>query len=364
MDRPLIAIVTDDRAYGQALSRGIGYRTGSFMMTVHRRDEFLRNWKSMGISYRRRFDLILWDGGEGERIRGDNILWISDRYSEDAATIYRYDTASAIRGRLIEYYVDKTGKNMPRSSGSDTRIIAFASWQGGAGCTTICQAVGRELSRFYGKRVLYVTMDSIEGGPEEREVRGVDYFLYKLFSDEENEGIRSADGKSEIEIESFLIRDSYGLYRLGTSSGRNPIPNLNRSEVEKLIDAITGSGGFDVLLFDLGSCSFDGAAPVIARADKLCLVERYPQPERRRRYMNWVGDAAGKDLMDRVIRVSNFCEEDPGDRTIPGRNNGSDHIGISMMKQRDDEMVLEGEFGKSINALTESLWYNKITQYM
>lgn len=348
-----VAIVSDDAAYAEALMRGIRYRSRAFLVSLHSRVAFTERWKRGGLSYRKSYDIILWDGADGEKIRGENIVWITDRIEardhmdrpgDKSNIIYRYETASAFGERVMDIAgcggSVAFGRKGNEGLDPDVRVFAFGSWQGGAGCTTVCRAVGQELTRFFGKRVLWLTLDGIEPGPVgdrrageadrraggvDRRAGGVDRFLYSLFG----------SGDQGPDIEKFLTSDGYGLLRLEPSVGRNPLPGLSAGEAAEFMKAVTTSGAFDAVLIDGGTCCSDGAAEMMGTAERICLVGETDRNDRERRYRSWLEHSLGD-----------------GSRSISA--------GALGKMEGDDEILLEGEFGKNIHALAETLWYNEI----
>lgn len=363
-----VAIVTDDIPYGEALMRGLRYRSKAFNMTIHSPRGFIERWKRGGMDYRRRFDLILWDGPEGERIRGENIVWITDGAlgseqmpgskgnAGSAQTtgsngvdnmLYRYDTASGSYARLMDILTgsgeDISPLTTDGASDPKTRVFLFGSWKGGAGCTTVCRAVGQDLTRFFGKRVIWMTMDGIETGTvcenqscEPGEGERVDRCLYSILGRDRK--------KSPPDIERFLEVDGYGLATFRPSIGRNPLPGLGPDEIDRVLSAIAGSG-FDALLIDAGTCCNDSIAEIMGNADRICLVGNSDATVGKSRYMSWMNDSMGrgKATGDRL---------GASDRTILAED--------LPRSEGDRDILLEGGFGKNIHALTEALWYNEM----
>lgn len=328
-----IALVTDDRPYARALVRGLNDRSRNLTTSVYSTSGFIGRWKEGGLSYRQGFDLILWDGSEGERIRGGNIVWITQVPDGGDMVLYRYDRASVIYAGIMDIYDGIAGrkgnedqKDPPRRmTGGETssRVIAFGSCRGGSGCTRLSMDVARELARFFGKRVFWMSLDGIDESPvdpmdEKEPVRDVDYYLYSVLDPER---------KSAVDIDRYMVMDGYGVCSLGPSHGRNPLPLLTGKEASGLIDSLAEEGTFDALIIDSGDCCSEAAGEMMARADRICILKDERNGMKRERYMNWMGNLLGEDTDDRLVETSGTGGE--GD-------------------------------GKNIHALAETLWYNEM----
>ena len=365
-----IAIVSDDLDYAEALSRGLKHRSKAFLISIYTPGGFTEKWKNEGLAFRKGFGIILWDGSDGERIRGDNIIWVTERRADAdesknrtgrGNTIFRYNLASVIHGQILDVYEacrrseekgsgnEKTGSEGGVSADPKARVIAFGSWHGAAGCTTLCHAFAQELTRFFKKRVFWMSMDGIDLQPAsmaaggETKTRGVDHFLYRTLGEEKG----SVGG-----LEGFMIDDGYGVMSLAPSRGRNPLPYLRTEEMSRVLGAILDEGMFDAVLIDAGTCCSESAGWLLGSAETVCIVERRNEDERKARYMNWIGNA--------------LEEKTPGERSICLKNGISaseEDRGVFCLAEKTEDsegMLLDGEFGKNIHALAESLWYNEI----
>ncbi|MDO5491073.1 MAG: hypothetical protein Q4F96_01555 [Bacillota bacterium] len=373
-----LAIVTDDRHYAEALARALQEVSRGFMPTIHTRDAFLTTWQRRGWDYRDSFALILWDGSEIENLCGGNLIWLTDRPADAAQPgdesggeseeprfrIGKYSTASVLAARLTAIYEQLTGESISCSGAADADVIAFASWQGGAGCTTVALAVGQDMTRFYGRRVLVITLDPVEATTEymarPQGAAGVEEYLYRLF------GAETMPAPDR-----FLIRDGYGVEALAPSAGRNPLGILSGEEADRALRALAGSGRFDAVLVDAGCSCSEAALAVIRSANRICLVERRPQPDREERYRSWLRSELGEGGLAGSLRVDNGQpeqEEEGGSgkqrRPAVGRPQGREHapgrIRLAERQTLSPEILLEGDFGRDIHALTERLCYNNI----
>ena len=82
MEYMKIAIVTDDRPYGEALARSLHIGNRNFDLSLLSGDAFCERWEDGGQTWLDRFDLILWDQEGIEKVYGGNLVRLTGRESE------------------------------------------------------------------------------------------------------------------------------------------------------------------------------------------------------------------------------------------------------------------------------------------
>lgn len=387
-----LAIVTDDYHYAEALSRSLQVVSRGFLPTIHSRDAFLEMWKEKGWDYRETIDLILWDGGEIEDFYGGNLIRLTEkeegetpREGELRFRLGKYSTVSVLAARLQAIHEELTGQRPAGGTGS-ADVIAFASWQGGAGCTTLTLAAGQEMTRFFGRRVLAVTLDPVEATTEymarPRGVAGVEEYLYRLLGSgpegsmpERSEPVGSMPERSgpvgsrsegrapgiAPSPERFLIRDGYGLEALAPSAGRNPLAGLAAGEMDRVLRALGASGRFDTILVDVGPSCTEAALAVLRAADRICLVQRRLQPDREARYRAWLAGELGVEGTAPMLKVGNGRPLGEEEISAARGEEEADRPDIRLAERQtiSAEILLEGAFGRDIHALAEKLCYNE-----
>ena len=85
MDNISIAIVSDDAEYNRALSRSLISVSRDLSVTAFGSMQFVSNWnRHRGRKpYYETFDIVLWAGEEIRDAYGDNILFLTDRESDE-----------------------------------------------------------------------------------------------------------------------------------------------------------------------------------------------------------------------------------------------------------------------------------------
>lgn len=271
MENISLLIVTDDKEYGRALSRAILYLCSRVLIRLAEKEEFFEKVREAGeVAVLDSADMILWDGQEAEQVYGGKIVLLSEKPSmavrnpgEKKFCIYKYSQAQVIVAALMEIYGSLAEKRSVNICRRQTSLLAFASCSGGCGCTVLAMAAAQELCRFAGKRVLYISFEEAESTGDfmicPPGIKGVGMYLYYLFK---NETATLRSGKSSErqlpDMDSYIVKDDFGLEAFAPTGGRNPLKELSAGEVEAFIASVIDSGGYDVIVMDLGRGKDEG----------------------------------------------------------------------------------------------------------
>ena len=353
-----LAIVTDDKAYGQALSRALLIGNRGFDLSRFSCGAFCRRWREAGDLFAGEYDLILWDQEGVEQLAGGRIVRLSEHMSEAGGSkgrrvLYKYSPAGPMVGEIFRFYEELTGRRPPRARPSGVHVFVLASWQGGAGCTSLCMSLGQELIRSWRRRVLYLSLEGIESTAAYMEVpagmRGAGEFLYHL----------EADGSKGVPfLEGYLVRSEAGAEAFAPSDGGNPLSLATGEEMGRLLAALMSSGRFDCVLIDAGTAAGEAAREALASADRIFLVSSAEEPEREKRYRAFLKYGTERDCSDRIIRVRNRQDGEEGRED--GREDGGEvgTVRISSARKSGPALITEGRFAKDIHRMAE-LCYNK-----
>lgn len=358
MDNINIALVTDDRDYGKALGMALLNVCREFVIKLYSKDRFFDDMhkfyeRSEEGLFTDSFDLVLWDGEEAEELYGDNIVLVAEQeamtikdFSEKRFCIYKYSCARSLVSDLLEIYGALTGRKPAGISNVSARFFAFASWLGGTGCSTLAVAAGRELCRFYGKGVLYISLEEIESTgnfiPGYSGAKTMGQYLYHLFKEEPDNPY----------LESYVLKDEYGLEAFAPTVGRNPLRDMSECEWNVFIDNVVKSGHYDIVILDVGNCLTDIDLACMEIAEKICLVT-LPENNRFReeQYMQYLICRCGETAADRIIKIVNMSDEQP-------KAEADLYVGKSryFVDENNIRKISEdGEFSKKVQTLTEIL---------
>ena len=354
MEYMKLAIVTDDAHYGQALSRSIQIGNQNAEIISYGCEDFCMKWKAGGAGFRKGFDLILWDWTGLARVYGGNIVWLTERREASEGKrfkIYKYAASQEMTAGIFGIYQKLTGRQPAGPRPASVDVTAFASWQGGCGCSTLVFAAAQELVQTYGRRVLCLSLEAFEASAESREhmggspeVRSAGEFLYHLLG-----GSRPEGDLRQPFPEEYLVRDAYGVASFAPAAGNNPLTTLSREDMGRLLPALMNSGMFDSILLDLGNSSGEAAEEAFHFADRICLISSREEPRRERKFRAFLQYRVGIDPDEKIIRVRNRTG-----RPMEGS------VCISERTAGDRRLLLEDGFGRDIHNFVR-LWYHKDT---
>lgn len=382
MENLSLVIVTDDREYGRALGQALLQLCSSMMIRIFRKEEFFsqrREYESSGEGevFLASADMILWDGPEAEVSYGGRIILLTEKPAmavsdrqEKRFCIYKYSQAQSIAAALFGIYSDLTGHHTVNVKRQQVRMLAFSSCSGGSGCTVAAMAAAQELCRFRGKRVLYLSFEETESTGDFMKVssgvRGIGVYLYHLFKTRDT-GLRMPRGsggeKNRPPVESYTIRDDFGVEAFAPAAGRNPLRELSEEELDIFAAAVIDSGRYDVIVMDIGTGLSAVDLACLGMAEKICFVSRSAGGTNREdQYLQHLIFSCGESVMDRMIKVENMVSDDRADD--PHVREGTAMIDTEVYLSRSSTFLqggetkrifLDGRFGQDIKLLTEKL---------
>ena len=338
MENLKLAVVSADEAYNRIFCMSLLHACRQVEVTSYSTRQFVLDWadyEGPGAFYDC-FDLILWAGDEICDSYGDNIIYLTDReslagmdYASSRFSLYRYSPAGVIVADVFDIYAHLTGRQFPLVRRDDVQVFAFASYCGGAGCTSLTRAFCQEMARFRGKRVLCISLEDVESAADfmtvPEGIRSEGEFLYRLL------------GKSTRPfLESYMVKDDFGVCSFAPPKGRNPLGELSGEDMGKLLAALMDSGRFDVIVADLSTCLTEAAVTIMEAAERICVVARTAEPGlREKNYLNQLRSSCGEEAESKVLRVTNTIGKDA--------------------ELLDILAPLEGNFGQMVSHLTERM---------
>lgn len=377
MEYIMIAIVTEDRAFGKALGVALVHAYRNFSITLYNKMQFLERRscfceQSQGGMFAEQYDLILWDEDEIETICSRNLIQLVDKASlyrknrqEKQLRMYKFSPAAHMTADLLEWYELLTGRYPAVVPKESVRFLAFGASSGGTGCTTLAMAVGQELSRFQEKKVLYLSLEDIESTGNYMQLQNrktVGQYLYDLFKPQSREGVakvREEAWRYHVPfLEGYLLQDEYNLEAFAPTRGRNPLCQLDRKELCAFIGSLMESGRYDVIVADLGCSLSDGALACIEMAECFCMVHAEGLGSvREAQYLQYLISHCGERVMEHCIKVHNMSKGDEASviKQAAGFVETELHVakGVRYLQEGDmHKILLEGEFGQSIHELT------------
>jgi len=340
MENLNIAVVSPDEAFNRVFCMSLLDACRQISVTAYTTREFVLQWSDRDDgTYDEHYDLVLWAGNEISDSYGGCVVYLTDRasqvnidYGNSRYALYKYSRADAIAAAVFDIYAHLTGRQALLVRRNDVRLIAFASYCGGAGCTTFCRAVSQELARFRGRRVMYVSLEDVSSEAEflplhedssSGSIKTVGEYLYRLL------------GKSTVPfLEPYLMKDTFGVCCFAPAAGKNPMRELSDEEMQRLLASLMDSGAFDVVAVDLSTSLGEGAMTVCRAADRICLIAKTEEPGMREdHYLRQLESSCGDDIISKIVRT------EPVEERLPS-----------------PAASLEGYFGQQISKLTERLF--------
>ena len=378
MERISLVIVTDDMDYGRALSQALLQLCGGMLIRLAGKDEFFaesrKNAEGSGEEWFASADLILWDGDEAEEAYGGRIVLLSGKPSmtvknvrENRFCLYRYSTAQVIAASLFEIYGHIAGKRTANVRTHATRLLAFASWTGGSGCTSVAMSVCQELRSFGGSRVLYLSFEEIESTGEfmgsAQGVRGAGMYLYYLFKSDSHVISSAGEDAGLPSIEGHILHDDFGLEAFAPAAGRNPLAELSEDELDVFMASVIDSGRYDVIVMDLGTGLSSTSVACMTMAERICFVAKSGESYRREeQYIQHIVHRCGEEIMDKAVKAENMAAASEEELHRPPAASpmidADVRIGMSStFVQRGDvrRIFLDGRYGRDIKRLTAIL---------
>lgn len=332
-----IAVVSSDDAYNRTLCMSLLHSCRQLKVTAFTSRQFVLAWSEhQGSSaFYDCYDLILWAGDEICDSYGDNIIFLTDRsslvnidYDARRFALYKYEPTTELVALIFDIYSHLTGRSVSLVKRDNVRVVAFASCAGGVGCTTLARAVCQDFARFRGRRVLYLSLEEVESAGDflsfPQEIKTEGEYLYRLL------------GKKEAPfLESYLIKDSFGISSFAPAAGKNPFRELTRADMQTVLAALMDSGMFDEIIADVSTCLDEAAIALLEPAAHICLIAKTAQPGcREKNYMKQLKSFCGEEVCERLIRV---------DRRFDSS------------QELNPIASIEGEFGRFVSKLTERL---------
>lgn len=375
MESLLVAVVSEDREYNKRLAEALVSVCRDLSVRAFSSRSFVKEWSEYcgrGM-FCDTFDIILWAGNEISELYSDNIVFLADKvsmtgkdYEANRFAIYRYNAVSVIAADIFDIYAHLTGRSAFFTKEKNIRIYGFASAGGGTGCTSIAMAVSQELSRFYGKRVLYISFEDVESVCSfmrgDNEKKDIGEFLYRLLG---KMGEKTGCRKDRMPfLDSYVMRDAFGVEAFVPAKGKNPLRELTAEDSNSFFAALVNCGRYDAMIFDFSSCVTEAALHAMSLTEKICLVVRKETVDfREKKYMNQLGYCGGKDITSKIVRIQNLAlsrEIEAKSQRDTARDTKDPNMGVCIIEsdavdKGSKGLPLEGDFGNSINKLTEML---------
>lgn len=264
-----LLIADRDREYSEALAAQILLTSGECSVSV--------SPSATAAELREEdYDYILLDEkSKGEFLNGENQKLRKKCVVLDP----KYGSVSELLSHVLLLDAKRTGKRrvLWERKKNGVLLTGFLSGSGGSGKTCAALAFARYLARDMGKRVLYLSLEELNGAAfylassevgkaisENRQSVFLDDFLYYFFSGDPE--------KREAALCSFFRQDRYGVSILPAGRLRNELLSLPENELVELMETLLLCGCFDEIVLDFSLSFRDEMILLLKSCHSLVLV--------------------------------------------------------------------------------------------
>lgn len=294
-----ICITTKDPDYDVALSRSLLQNSKHFSISVHQIKQDHHEW-----------DLLLTDDMNTSNERtvylADDPALESISEENNCYILYKYNQVGHISNILRLAHSSFSNSVMATDDTAQTNIICICSASGGTGCTSVAMGISQELSRFHGKKVLYISLEEFNSTdkyfPEVKyEANNINKYLYMI--------LNKSDRKGHVS-QGYMQEDEYGIFTFHPARGRNPLRELTGNEFIHFINHITKEKVFTDLILDCGNGLDDSILSAYQLSNINCIVTgKNPDFNRRNNYLMTVSNRiASRDSLGFLSVFNMFTE--------------------------------------------------------
>jgi len=199
--------------------------------------------------------------------------------------LYKYQHIGHISNILRLAHSDYSKSEILSDETEQANIISICSASGGTGCTSVALGVCQELTRFHGKKVLYISMEEFESistyYPDAyHETNNITKFVYSILN---------KNDCCSYTPEGYMMKDEYGVFAFYPAKGRNPLRELTGKEFIKFINHLTKEKLFTNLILDCGNGLDDSIVSAYQLSEIIFnVIGKSPDLNRRANYLRTV----------------------------------------------------------------------------
>jgi MinD-like ATPase involved in chromosome partitioning or flagellar assembly len=220
--------------------------------------------------------------------------------------LHKYQHIGYISNILRLAHSDYSKSEMLSDETENANIICICATSGGTGCTSVSLGLCQELTRFHGKKVLYISLEEFESTlthfPDaHHEANNITKLVYSILN--LNGGCNSTPA-------AYISKNDFGVSAFHPARGRNPLRDLTGNEFIKFINHITKEKLFTDLVLDCGN----GLDSSILSAFQLSagiyhVTGKNPDHNRKSTYLRTVANRLTTKNATGIMDVHNFYVE-------------------------------------------------------
>ncbi len=239
----------------------------------------------------------------GEEMSFDVAVTDSDEvaaaYAPAAVTVSAPFRVSELLARICDVYTEVAGRVplLLRPGRNRSRTLLFCAAQGGCGCTAAAIGLCRELRRYRGHDVCYVSLEPFGGEERYFSGDGTRFFYF----------IARTGGMQPIPLPFFLC-DEFGIKAVPTGNAGNELLFGEHDDFTRIVDLICGTG-FDFVIFDAGTSVNKNTLALMQSVDNICIVEREFASGKENK-LHTLLEGLSDDIERRTIAIRNFVHRE------------------------------------------------------
>lgn len=353
-----ICLVTKDLEFGKALANSLQFFSKHFTVTLQS-NKLVPKETTAPFD---QFDICLTDD---RNINLSNAVYLSEDPQDELTDIehkcfvaYKYHHVSHISTMLRLAHSIFANTEMISDDTAQTTLVSVCASAGGVGCTSVALGICQELSRFYGEKVLYVSLEEFESTSiyfrcRAIELNNITKYLYEVITND-HRPIPASDG--------FMTTDIHGISAFFPARGRNPLRECNTNEFIEFTNAITKANLFTYIILDCGN----GLDPAIETAMNLSAITylvkgNTKNSNRQEAYLRAVAYRTNESTGGFMKQIQNFYEEPESEEIDEGIDPIADTLNIELdfesfiYREEQIELSLDKAFGQGIHQIVKEL---------
>lgn len=248
--------------------------------------------------------------------------------------IHKYQHIGHIANLLRLAHSNYSKTQMLSDETEQSNIIGVCSSSGGTGCTSVALGICQELTRYYGKKTLYISLEEFESTASHfpnswDETNNLTRFIYGMIHKEKSHTITPLG---------YMMKDDYGVHAFHPARGRNPLRELTENEFIQFINCITAEKFFTDLIIDCGNGLDYSIGSALQLSSRIFhITGKMPSIQRKQNYFRTFKNLLATNASMGIIDVLNFYISDEVEDME------------SMAVSKNEELTIEEDYSSFID---------------
>jgi len=291
-----VYLETKDFDYSTALAKSLQQHSKYFSIQIGKQEKESKDWDIYLTDDMNAFEqkiVYLTEDPKLATVNEENSCYI----------LHKYQHVGHISNILRLAHSDYSQSELLSDETEHTNIISICASCGGAGCTSIALGICQELTRFHGKKVLYISLEEFVTTTNNFQdaypvSNNIAKYVYSILN-KRNCCTYAPAG--------YMMKDDYGIFAFYPTRGRNPLCELSRNEFIQFINHITSEKLFTDLVLDCGNGLGDAVVSALQLSAHIFHISgKRPDAHRRANYLSTVGNRMAIEDSTGIHEVLNF----------------------------------------------------------